>query len=468
MFATAEFKVGLFVLLCIAVIAAMSLQVNNDPTVGGKGKHYQALLGNANGIVKNSNIKMAGIPVGIIKDIELEDGMAKVDLVIRGKLRVATDASIEIKPNGILGDKYIELKPGSPDAPELPENGMITHIVDQGSFDVLLSQLGKIAGDIGVVAENLKKATSGDGDDTTPVGRILQNVEDLTADIRDLTSENKEKINETLTHIHSIAKTIDGFVNDESDDGFKTNWKKMAKSLGRVDSILKNVDEITGKINSGKGTIGKLVNDEQTVEELNHAIAGVNNLLDTSNKFQINVDAHSELDGGGAFIKSYVGINIQPGPDRYYLLEVVSDPKGSYDSTSTQLTGSGGPATSQTANVYHNRLTINAEFAKSFYDFTLRVGIFQNTGGVAGDYYLFGRKLRLSVEAFNFSRPEGVDVRAYVRYKFYSVFYAMAGGDDIMNSGNNTFTGTSASGFFGLGVDFSNDDLKLLLSKAPL
>jgi len=462
MLATAEFKVGLFVLVCMGIVAAMSLQVNNDPTVAGKAKHYQALLGNANGIVKNSNVKMAGIPVGIIKDIELEDGMAKVYLVVRGKLRVATDASIEIKPNGILGDKYLELKPGSPEAPELPENGMITHIVDQGSFDVLLAQLGKITGDIGVVAENLKKAMSGDGDDSSPVGRILLNIEDLTADIRDITGENKDKITETLTHIHSIAKTIDGFVNDESDDGFKNNWKKMAKSLGRVDSILRNVDEITGKINSGKGTIGKLVNDEQTVEELNHAIAGVNNLLDTSNKFQISIDAHTELDGGGAFLKSFVGMNIQPGPDRYYLVEVVSDPKGSYDSTSSLVNGT----QTTTANVYHNRLTINAEFAKSFYDLTVRVGIFQNTGGFATDYYLFGRKLRLSVEAFNFTRPEGVDVRAYARYKFYSIFYLMAGGDDIMNAGNNTFTGTGAAGFLGLGVDFTDDDFKLLLSKA--
>ena len=113
----------------------------------------------------------------------------------------------------------------------------------------------------------------------------------------------------------------------------------------------------------------------------------------------------------------------------------------------------GGPYAGQstTQSVYHNRLTINAEFAKSFYNLTVRVGIFQNTGGAAADYYLFGRKLRLSVEAFNFTRPEGVDVRAYARYKFYSVFYAMIGGDDIMNPGNNTFTGTGAAGFVGFG-----------------
>ena len=77
-------------------------------------------------------------------------------------------------------------------------------------------------------------------------------------------------------------------------------------------------------------------------------------------------------------------------------------------------------------------------------------------------------RLKLSVEAFNFSRQEGVDVRAFARYKFYSIFYAVVGGDDILNQGNNQFSGTKATGFIGAGLDFTNDDLKLLLTKAPL
>lgn len=467
MWSTAEFKVGLFVLVCIGIIAAMSFQVNQDPTVGGRGKRYVAYLPNASGLVKNSTVKMAGIPIGVIKDILLEDGKAKLLLNIKTNVRVAKDASLEIKPNGILGDKYIDLSPGSPESPLLEEGGRIYTVVDKGSFDALLSQLGKIAGDIGIVAENIKKATTGDGDDNSPVGRIIHNVEDLTADIRDITGDNKEKVNEIIDHVHKIAKTIDGFVNDESDDGFKTNWKKMAKSLGRVDSILKNVDEITGKVNSGKGTIGKLVNDETTVEEINHAVAGVNQLLDTANRFQITVDAHSELLGGGNYIKTYAGVRIQPAPDRYYLVNVISDPKGYFDSTtSSSTTGGGLPVISSTSNVYHQRITFDAQFAKSFYDLTIRAGVFQNSGGFAADYNFLKRKLRISAEAFNFVRPEGVDLRVYARYKLFSVFYLMGGGDDILNTGSNTnVDGTSAAGFFGAGLDFTDDDLKLLFSK---
>src|SRR5471030_515535 len=109
MIGSAEFKVGLFVLACLGVVAAMSFQVNNDPSVTGHAQKYQVLLKDASGLVKNSNVKMAGIPIGIIKDIQLEDGKAKVLLNLRGNLLVSKDASFEIRANGILGDKYLEL-----------------------------------------------------------------------------------------------------------------------------------------------------------------------------------------------------------------------------------------------------------------------------------------------------------------------------------------------------------------------
>jgi phospholipid/cholesterol/gamma-HCH transport system substrate-binding protein len=468
MIGSAEFKVGAFVLACLGIIAAMALQVNNDPSVGGRAHHYNAILKDASGLVKNSNVKMAGIPVGIIKEIILDNGEAKVVMSIRGNLHVSKDASIIIKPNGILGDKYLEINPGDPNGEVLPDNASITNVTDRGSMDAILGQVSKIASDIGEITKSIKSATTGEGDDSSPVGRILHNIEDLTADLKDISADNKEKVNDTLTKIHNIATNIDNFVGDESEDGFKTNWKKMAKSLGRVDSILKNVDEITGKVNQGKGTIGRLVNDETTIEEINHAVAGVNNFIDTASKFQITVDYHSELQSG-SFTKSYIGINIQPGPDRYYLLQVVDDPRGSFERVeANQLTNGQTTPTTTSSTLYHNKLKFSAQFAKNFYDLTLRAGIIESAGGIGVDYYFFNKKLRFTTEAFNFSRQEGVDVRAYARYKFYSVFYAVVGGDDIFNPGSNQFSGTKASGFIGAGLDFTNDDLKLLLTKVPM
>ncbi len=463
-----EFKVGLFVLACIAIVVFLSFKVNNDPSVGGKTQKFNLLLPNANGIVKNSHVKMAGIPVGLINNITLDNGTAKLELKLQGGIKVTKSASVEIKPNGILGDKYIEISPGDPKDEALPEGAAITQFHDNGGFDAILNQVGKIAGDVGEITSSLKKATTGDGDDDSPIGRVLHNIEDLTADLREISDNKKDKLQETIDHIHSISKNIDEFVGDESEDGFKKNWKKMAKSLGRVDDILKNVDEVTAKVNQGQGTLGKLVNDETTVEELNHAIEGVNTMLDAGNKIQLSLDYHSEV-MAGPLTKSYIGINVQPGPDRFYIVQLVDDPKGSFERNEALQTVNGGPATlTSSQNLYHNKFKFSAEFAKTFYDLTVRAGVIESSGGAGVDYSLFKRKLKLSAELFGFSRIEGAYLRLYARYKFYSVFYAAAGGDDLLNNRLNPLTGTSASGFIGAGLDFTNDDLKLLLTKVPL
>jgi phospholipid/cholesterol/gamma-HCH transport system substrate-binding protein len=465
MIGSAEFKVGLFVLACLAIIGAMSFEVNNDPSAGTHAQHYDAILKDASGLVKSSNIKMAGIPVGIIKDIVLDKGNAKVIMSLQGNLHVSKDASIAIRPNGILGDKYLELNPGDPNGELLPKDSAITNVSDKGSLDAVMVQMAKIAADINIITQTLKAATTGEGDETSPMGRIIHNIEDLSSDLKDITSENKEKIAETIEKIHNIATNVDEFIGDDSEDGFKYNWKKMAKSLGRVDSILKNVDEITGKVNTGKGTIGRLINDETTVEEINHAVAGVNSFLDTASKFQITVDYHSEVQSGN-FVKSLIGIEIQPGPDRYYLVQVVDDPLGSFNRVdSTQVVNGQSTPTTTTNTLYHNQLKFSVEFAKNFYDWTLRAGVIESAGGVGLDYSLFRRKLVFSTEAFAFSRQEGVDVRVSLLYRFYSIFYAIIGGDDLVNKGGNA-DGTRASGFIGGGLSFTNDDLKLLLSKA--
>jgi phospholipid/cholesterol/gamma-HCH transport system substrate-binding protein len=234
-----------------------------------------------------------------------------------------------------------------------------------------------------------------------------------------------------------------------------------------VDNILKNVDEVAAKINKGEGTIGKLINDDTTVEELNHAIKGVNSFIDSGTKMQLSLDYHSEV-MSGPLTKSYIGVNIQPGPDRYYSLALVDDPKGSYERIDTSQAVNGGSAsTTVTQNVYKNKFKFSAQFAKTFYDLTIRAGVIESSGGVGVDYTLLGKKLKLTSEVFGFGRQEGAYLRAFARYKFYSVFYAAAGGDDILNTKGNPLTGTGASGFIGAGLDFNNDDLKLLLTKVP-
>jgi phospholipid/cholesterol/gamma-HCH transport system substrate-binding protein len=97
-------------------------------------------------------------------------------------------------------------------------------------------------------------------------------------------------------------------------------------------------------------------------------------------------------------------------------------------------------------------------FAKNFFDFTVRGGLIENSGGLGFDYHFFRKKLKVSLEAFNFGN---MNLRAAAQFNFYRGVYINAGYNDMMD--NNE----AASGFLCAGILLTNVDLKLFVSKLP-
>lgn len=460
----AELKVGFFVVVIIGLIAMLSMQASEDPGYLGHSQSVRFRMDDASGLITRSAVKMAGIDVGVIKKISLDNGKALLELSIRPDIEFHTTARVDVKPNGILGDKYVEVSPGNPSDPRLAEGGEITIVNNRASMDAILKEIGKITDSVGEVAQSLKAAVNDGGEKTGPLGRIIHNIEKLTKDLAELSEGNKEKINDIVENVHGITETLDGVLNDQGDEGFKAAWKRVSSSVAKIDRSMSNVEEITAKVNNGQGTIGRLVNDDETVESLNTAIAGVNSFVGGATKIQASIDFHSEYLKEQGLAKTTIGVRIQPGLDRYYELGVVDDPKGvveKIDNTTIQNPGPNQAVNSSTTTYsYHNKLKFNALFAKNFYDFTIKAGLMESTGGLGFDYNFFKRSLRISADVFSFgdSPPHA---RAYARYFFYRGVYAIGGGDDLLNKG-------TYSTFIGAGIDLTNDDLKMLLTKAPL
>lgn len=450
-----EFKVGALVLSVGALIAFMSMQVSDDPSYLGRAKKAWFLLPNASGLIKNSAVMSAGIPVGVIKDIRLQDGKARVDITIKSDIPLTTSAFVEIKAMGILGDKHVEVSPGSPNDPPLVEGGQILIVKDKGSLDNLISQVSEITSSLKDVSEALKESVTEDGTRKHVLGRIVSNIEKLTGDIAEMTSENKGKINDIVDQVNDITAALDELVNDESEQGLKKSWKR---ALARIDSTLKNVDDIAGKINRGEGTIGKLINDETTVEELNTAIQGVSSMVDAANRIQTGFDFHGEYLSKVSATKSYIGVQIQPGLDRYYYLAVVDDPAGVVETVDTTTTSGSTTSEFSEKKVYYNKTKLTVLYAKNFFDWTIKGGLIENTGGFGIDYYFFRKKMRASVEAFNFAK---MNVRASLQYSLFHGLYIIGGVNDALDKSE------LRSGYLGAGLFLTNDDLKILLSKSP-
>ncbi|MFN8791930.1 MAG: MlaD family protein [Bdellovibrionales bacterium] len=449
-----ELKVGALVVGVAALIGLMSMQVSDDPAFLSRKQKAYFIVPSATGLIKGSVVRTAGIPVGVIRDISLQNGQARVDISVKADVPLSTSAGVAIRSTGILGDKFVEVFPGAESDPPLADGGQILNVSDQGSLDNVMSKVGEIAESLKKVSDNLAEAVSEDGTNKHILGRVMQNIEKLTSDIAQITSENKGQIGEIVDQVNSITRTLDDLINDETDQGFKKTWKT---TMERLDRTMKNIDEISGKINRGEGTIGKLINDETTVDELNTAIEGVSGLLGAVGRIQTAFDVRTEYLGDIGEARSNIGIQIQPGLDRFYYVGIVDDPFGVVRETQTETSGT---VTSDIVErrTYRNRTKFTALYGMNFWDFTVRAGLIENEGGLGMDYHFLRRKLRLSVDAFNF---DSMNLRISARYNLFWGLYLVGGVEDALD--NNDIQ----SGYLGAGLFLTNDDLRLLLIRGP-
>src|SRR4051812_45919562 len=107
-------------LLLVAAVAATVVLVG----AGGSDKGYRVagIFSNAAGLIPGQNVEIAGAVVGQVKSIRLTpDHRARVEMRVQSNfVPFRGDATCDIKPQSLIGEKFVECDPGSPDAKVLP------------------------------------------------------------------------------------------------------------------------------------------------------------------------------------------------------------------------------------------------------------------------------------------------------------------------------------------------------------
>ncbi|UJA21032.1 MCE family protein [Thermoleophilia bacterium SCSIO 60948] len=122
---TKRWVVGLFVVIALAIVGYLAFFKNN-PFVG-PGYQATAVFENATTLRSSAPVRIAGVNVGEVTDIELEGETSEVTFTVDDEgLPLHEDATVEIRPRLFLeGNFFLELTPGSPTAPDLPDGGKI-------------------------------------------------------------------------------------------------------------------------------------------------------------------------------------------------------------------------------------------------------------------------------------------------------------------------------------------------------
>ena len=110
-----EFVVGLFLALGIGCLAWLSIKLARKDFFARHGYEVEAAFSNASGLHAGTPVVIAGVEVGRVKSVGLEDYEAKVRMVIQPGVVLQNDTIASVKTKGLIGERYIELTPGASD-----------------------------------------------------------------------------------------------------------------------------------------------------------------------------------------------------------------------------------------------------------------------------------------------------------------------------------------------------------------
>lgn len=496
-----EIKVGIFVTIVIIVLAYMTFTVGEFRIFKPKGFKVYVYFESIAGVDEKSKVKVAGVEAGRIEKIEIVEGKAKLTMRIQPGIVLRKDCRASVKGVGLLGEKYLAITPGSPDQPVLKEGDTITHVIQIADLDRLLTQLSLAAEDISNLMKSvnevvgseegkkkMKETLSNIRDITEGVSRIVEtndkritkilaNLEDLTLSVNDLVNENKRSISKTVSNfqefsdslktkgpelVENLNKAADDIksIIQENRGTIKDTMDNLKTASSKAETTMDSIDSVVKKLDRGEGTIGKLLTDEKLYKSLD----SVAEYMARATRFKYFFDFRGEYMQRDENTKGYFGVTIQPTEDKFYVLQVINDPRGKATTTDTTISTDSVSTTTREEKV-EEKLKFSAQIGRRYKDAAVRVGFFENTFGVGGDYYLFGDKGKISLEAWDFNSKETGNDKAHLKaslnYTLFKYIFLNTGYDNFLNKDRRNY-------FLGGGIRFEDEDLKYLLGTMPI
>ena len=282
--------VGIVLMVAIAVALWASLS-SGGTSIFERKAEFICYFKNVSGLVRGSPVWMSGVEVGNVRSVSFVnlDSLRQVKVVCRVKKSVwamlTEDAEVMLGTIGLVGDKYVEIIPGTKGKPEIKKMGVIA-TRDAGDAMAMFKAGEEAIGEARSVVDNLyallARMNRGEGtlgqlatDDqlyhelTTLTTRLTR----LTADLQKNQERIVSSLEKTATSVEHLSEqvnsntgTIGKLINDPQ------LYDNLSSTSARLDTILY-------KLNTAEGSLGLLVSDTALYVEMTNLLARINNLV---------------------------------------------------------------------------------------------------------------------------------------------------------------------------------------------
>ncbi len=430
---TREARIGIFVAAAFLILAVFIFIVGDLAVVFRKaGYPLSVVFPSAAGLEKRAPVKMAGVSIGLVKDIKLSGRQARVDMDIDAGVRVPKDSSVTFSMAGLLGEKTVEIIPGASEESCAPGD-MLAGKMTMGFEDLgpMLGSVGdkiKSAGD--AITETLGPETR------TNLGRAIENLAGATAELQTLIRRNQAGIEKTVRETGQTAETLErsvkevsaaaqetiGLIKDmaaENRDSLKLSLEKIKDLVGRLEKSLELMSSALEKINRGEGTLGKVIQDPELYDKAEGVLDKIGKTAGTLSSLKATVDLETGYFGESSKLRSALGAGIRLDGGASLSVGLVRDP-------------------------WRQTFTLSLQGGYRRGSIAGRAGFIESEFGVGMDVFALSDRWVTSLEGFDFNRATSPHLRLSTRFYPVRNVFLMVGADDFTLAGRRDV-------YFGLG-----------------
>lgn len=266
---TLETKLGIFVFL--AVLAAWAIvETLGSTDFFQRGIHVSALFNTVQDLKPGDRVKMAGVEIGRVEDIQLTDSKVKVIMKLRDNAIVKTDSKASVKFTGLMGQNFVGIDFGSPSAAQA-KDGTELATYEQPDLSAVMGKLDSAVDGI----QNMTKAFSSD------------DIHNLFGPLGDFFKSHRDELAATIANITNISGQIasgQGTVGrliyqDALYTSALTTVSNLQTASASADDMISAIKLVVTNANAGRGTIGKLLTDDSLFYAAKDSMTNLNQIL---------------------------------------------------------------------------------------------------------------------------------------------------------------------------------------------
>lgn len=469
---SSEIKVGILVIVAILVFGYFVVRIEDIGLFGeDDGYTVHVDFENAAGLAVDDPVLLAGVRVGRVAAIALTaDGRARVTLRLRRDIELREDATAAVGSSGMLGDRLLDLRPGTLGLPIVPDGGTIAG-GEPVSIDQMVTVVSSIARNLDRTTASISRVLGTEAGEAS-LRDILSNIQSLTERMDLLVAENRPGIDSTIGRLDSTLANLDELtgdlreslpalvsemrqvsadittvIGDNRDDlgGASENLRTMTE---RLDRSAAELEELIAKMNRGEGTIGQLVNESETVDRLNEALDSVDDTLAAADTFfrrvgeaRFSFEWRSEFYDSFDSTKNYFGLRLEFGEidsGRAFEVHLIDDNIGGLTErnilteTFDPNTGDFLFATLQRQLIREQGFRFSAVLAQRLDSFQIRGGILESQAGLGLDFFAASDRVRFTGEIWDLGRDPDPHAKLRFQWNVAGRFFLTGGWDDFL------------------------------------